>query len=273
MSEENSNTRNRPKRSDLFHVNPNDIIIEEGFNPRVDYGDLRALADSIIANGVKVPVRGFKKDGEFVLTDGHRRLKAVFLLLKDYPDAEILIPFIIDPSEKSAEQRIIDVMICNDGLKLNPLEEAEIVNRLVNFGMSDKDIAKRTAQTKVYVSNLKLLYSAPEKIKNRIREGMVSATLVLDVLRNSEDFSDAIDKIEGAVEFVGASGKDKVVKKDLQQSLGKQNSYSALKKCYKSVVKSDRVVKDDKVELFDFLEKIINGELSKEELESYLFED
>ena len=134
----------RPKRTDVFHLSPSDIKIEEGFNPRQDYGDMELLADSITQNGVKVPLKGFKKNGEYVLTDGHRRLKASMMVMEKYP--EILIPFIVDKSGNSEEQRIIDVMICNDGKNLNPLEEAEVINRLINFGLKEREISKRTGK-------------------------------------------------------------------------------------------------------------------------------
>ena len=156
------NTRGREKRRDMYLLPVTEIIVQEGFNPRTDYGDIASLAESILQNGVKNPLRGYKEGGNYILTDGHRRLMAAKIVAKTNP--EILVPFVLDMSNKSAEQRIIDTMICNDGLKLNPLEEAEIINRLINFGMNEKEICKRTSQTSTYVSNLKLLYNAPQKI-------------------------------------------------------------------------------------------------------------
>lgn len=262
----------KPKRKDLFLLTYDEIEIEKGFNPRVNYGDIDALAQSIIENGIKNPLRGFKnKNGKFVLTDGHRRLRATEIALQSQP--EILIPFIIDTSNKSMEQRVIDVMICNDGLKLNPLEESEIVRRLVNYGMSDADIVQKTGKTNVYISNLKLLNSAPQRIKNLILQDVVSATLAMDVLRSTDSYEEAVEKIEGAVSMNKAEGKEKVVKRDIEKSLGKVNSYSEIKKCIKSALKTEKVVREEKRELYDFVQKIINGELNREQLNALFFED
>lgn len=262
----------KSKRKDLFLLAFNEIEVEKGFNPRINYGDIDALAQSIIENGIKNPLRGFKnKNGKYVLTDGHRRLKATEIALQTSP--EILIPFIIDTSNKSIEQRVIDVMVCNDGLKLNPLEEAEIVRRLVNYGMSDTDIANRTGKTPVYISNLKLLNSAPQKIKNLILQDTISSTLAMDLLRNTENYEEAVEKIENAVSIAHTEGKTKVMKRDLEKSQGKVNSYAEIKKCMKTAIKQNKPVREDKRELYNFVQQIINGELTKEQLNNLFFEE
>jgi len=263
----------KSKRKDQYLLAFDEIEVEKGFNPRIDYGDINALAQSIIENGIKVPLIGFKHrtSGKYVLTDGHRRLKATEIALQTSPD--ILIPFIIDNSNKSIEQRIIDVMVCNEGLKLNPLEEAEIIRRLVNYGMSDTDIANRTGKTPVYISNLKLLNSAPQKIKNLILQDTISSTLAMDLLRNTENYEEAVEKIENAVSIAHTEGKTKVMKRDLEKSLGKVNSYAEIKKCMKMAIKQNKPVREDKRELYNFVQQIINGELTKEQLNNLFFEE
>lgn len=272
---ENENTRSRAKRKDIFYVPIAEIEIEVGFNPRTNFGDINALAKSIEENGVKNALRGFKdKNGKYIVTDGERRFRAASIVAEKSP--EILIPFIIDISNKSAEQRIIDTIICNDGLKFNPLEEAEVVNRLINYGMSEHDIAKRTGLSGAYVSNLKLLYNAPQKLKNLIAENVVSSTLAMQVLRNAPSYDEAVEIIEKGLVFNNSADggeKKKLVKRDLEKSQGKINSYSEVKKCVKTALKTNKVVKQEKIELFVFVQQIINGELSKEQFNEIFFED
>lgn len=263
----------KPKRKDVLQLPLYMIEVEEGFNPRKDYGDIDSLAKSIAENGMKNPMRGYKlPEGKYLLTDGHRRLRASQQNQDKNPDVEILVPFIIDKDEKSPEQRVIDVLVCNDGKKLNPIEEAEVINRLVNFGMSEKDIAKKTGLTTVYISNLKLLYNAPTKVKNHITSNMVSATLAMAVLRDTKNYDEAVKTIEKGVEYAKSKGKKKVVKRDLDKAQGKVNSYSALGKCFKAANKEERVVRKDKQELYEFSHKILNGELTREQLEEMFFE-
>jgi len=267
-----TNTKKRPKRTDVLHLSPNDIEVEEGFNPRQDYGDIKKLAQQIRENnGIISPLTGFKEnDGKYILSEGHRRLKASKILMRENP--EILIPFIVDKSGKNPEQRIINSLICNEGLKLNPLEEAEVIHRLVNFGLSDKDIARKTGQTGVYISNLKLLYAAPQKIKNLILKNQVSSTLAMEVLREHKDYYKAVEVIENAVIYAKKNGKTKVVKRDLDLSNGKVNSYSYMRKCFKVCSREERVIRKDKKEIYSFAQKILNGEYTKDELEDYFYE-
>jgi len=179
-----------------------DIQVEEGFNPRQDFGDIDELARDISVNGVLVPLHGFIKKGDtkYTLTDGHRRFMAAQIVQKNNPDIELRIPLIAH-KVMSEEQRLFNVLSFNGGKNLNPLEESDVVNRLINFGMNDKEIIKRTGMTSVYISNLKLLYSCPQKIKNLISSSVVTATLAMDVLRNSKSFEEAVEIIEKGVSF------------------------------------------------------------------------
>lgn len=271
MAEAENKKRTPRKDYHLFTID--DIQVEEGFNPRHDYGDIEELARDIAQNGILVPVRGFKRKGEdkYILTDGHRRLRAAEIVQKKFPDIELRIPLIAHKII-TEEQRLFNVLSFNSGLHLNPLEESEIINRLVKFGLSDKDIVKRTGMTGTYVSNLKLLFESPQQLKNHIISNTVSATLAMQVLRNTDNYEEAVKLIEDGVSFAKEKGKSKVMKKDLEQSQGKVNSYSALGKCFKVGLTKDRVVREDRKELYDFSQKILNGEFTKDDLEKYFYE-
>lgn len=69
------------KKNDLLKVDPRNIVIEEGFNEREEYGDIEGLCQSIIEVGQLEAVKGYKMRGEekYVLTDGHRRFRAIMM--------------------------------------------------------------------------------------------------------------------------------------------------------------------------------------------------
>lgn len=274
--EKETTTDGRPPRKDVFFLTLDQISIQEGFNVRQDYGDLKELADSIEANGVRVPIRGYKKDGIYWLTDGHRRYKASQLLAEK--GIEIRIPFLADGKDSSQEQRVIDMIICNDGKKLNPVEVADAVNRLLNFGFSESEVHVKTGFSKVYISNLKLLNSAPKKIKNLITENIVKATLAMKILREEKDFDKALQVIENAIESASThkggdgSGKVKITDKSVQKSKGVVNSYSELKKTFKQAEKKGLVPRQDKLDLFTFAKSINDGEFSLKSFMSELYE-
>ncbi len=102
MAEENEDyTYVKPKKKDVYSISPDNIIVEKGFNPREDYGDMDHLIKSIRENGVLVPLRGYKERGtnNYIITDGHRRLRASKEVVKEFPD--MTVPFIIDHYAKT----------------------------------------------------------------------------------------------------------------------------------------------------------------------------
>lgn len=270
MSNEKT-TYSKPPRKDVFFLNVSELNTMPDFNIRQDYGDLNSLAKSIESNGVRVPLRGHKKGEYYIITDGHRRFEAAKILLKK--GIEIRLPFINEGRECSDEQRVIDMLICNDGKRLNPVEESEAIKRLANFGYSDSEISEKTGFSKIYIYNLKTLQSAPKKLKDMIINNLVSATLAMKVLREEKDFNKAVETIEGAIiSNSSKEGSKKITEKDLRKQNGSNNSYSALKKAFKKGIKKHLVVRQDKVDLYNFIENLNNGAYTTENLLSELFE-
>jgi len=252
------------KRSDVLHVDPRTIIVEEGFNVRVDYGDIAALSVSIAENGVRVPLRGYKKGDGYVLTDGHRRYKAIMLLVEQ--GTEIRVPLLTEKNP-SMEQRIIDMYICNDGKKLTPLEEAEIVTRLQNLGLTSKEVATKLGCTEAHVCNMRAISDLPTKLKNRIKVNEISSTLVLSVVRQNKELT--IDQITAKVEDIldkaKTSGK-KVTKSVVDAELKKINSLAELKSVLKNTGEAMCTNKD----LFAFALAIAENQITADEIKEML---
>lgn len=253
------------KRSDVLNIDPRNIEVMEGFNVRKDYGDIDALADSIRANGVIVPLRGFKEGEKFIITDGHRRLAACMKLVEE--GVTMRVPFVSGGKGYNEERRIIDMIISNDGKNLNPVEEAEAITRLSNLGLTDKEISQKTGRNIVTISGLKSIASAPTKVKRMIESGQIAATEVLQIVRKEKDASKVVEVIERAVESAKASGKKKATAKDLKKASGKHSSVSDLKKLIK--VYGEVPVRDAKS--LEFALAVLNGDISYEEMEARFF--
>ena len=71
--------RMQKTKSEILWISPKELQVEEGFNVRYDYGNIEELSNSIVENGVKVPLRVYEKkdSGEKVIIDGHRRFNAI----------------------------------------------------------------------------------------------------------------------------------------------------------------------------------------------------
>jgi ParB/RepB/Spo0J family partition protein len=248
------------KRSDVLHIDPRTIVVEDGFNVRADYGDIDALAKSILENGVRVPLRGYKKGETYVLTDGHRRYKAIMTLVEE--GTEIRVPFLTEKNP-SMEQRIIDMYICNDGKKLTPLEEADIVTRLQNLGMTSKEVATKLGCTEAHICNMRAISDLPTKLKNRIKGNEISSTLVLSVVRGNKELTieQITTKVEQILDKAKGTGK-KVTKKDIDTEMEKVNSFTILK----SVLRNTGEAMCGKKELYAFAEALIANQLTESDI-------
>lgn len=187
---------NKTKRSDIFFIDPSLLRIEPDFNTRIDYGDIDELKRSIIENGVRVPLRGYKDGDNYFITDGHRRFKAVSLAIEDGADIA-RVPFISE-KKKSVEERCFDILLLNDGKALTPLELGDTYRRLQSYGYSFTEIANRIGKTVRHVSDMIGVASSSKDVKDFIREGYISATLVADIKSKVKDQTKAEDIIKTA---------------------------------------------------------------------------
>jgi len=189
----------------IYRIAPADIVIEDGFNCRQDYGDIKELANSIVESGLKNPLRGYLKDGKFVVIDGHRRLKAINYAIKNGNDFKAVD--CINDGKSNEETRLFDQLTCNSGKAFTPIEQSEVINRLSNLGWKQKDIAKKLGKTQAFVSQSLKIHSLPQKAKSLIHEGVMAVSFALQILNDcngdEKTFSDKLDEVKNHFEETG----------------------------------------------------------------------
>jgi ParB/RepB/Spo0J family partition protein len=151
---------------------------ESPFNQRRNFGDLRALADTIEAKGVLQPltVRAGKKSEHYEVVFGHRRLRAAAMAGKKE------VPVIVrDMSDKTAaEVQLIENLQRED---VHPMDEAEGFDALIKAGHSVEELAARIGKSIGHVyGRLKLLALVPEARKAFLAS-KVPATIALAIAR------------------------------------------------------------------------------------------
>lgn len=203
---------NKTQKKDILMVDPRLLRIEEGFNTRIDYGEIEELVNSIIENGVKVPLRGYKDGEYYVINDGHRRLRATMIAIENGNEVA-RVPFITE-HKKTMEERILDILITNDGKPLTPLELGETYKRLINFGYNFSDIAKRVGKTVKHVSDMVLVAESSRDVKALISDGQISATLVAEIKSKVKDVDASEEIIKKASENKQGG---KITKKDIAE--------------------------------------------------------
>jgi len=212
----------------IYRINPSDIVIEDGFNCRQDYGDIKELANSIVESGLKNPLRGYIKDGKFVVIDGHRRLKAINYAIERGDDFKAVD--CVNDGKSTEESRLFDQLTCNSGKAFTPIEQSEVINRLSNLGWKQKDIANKLGKTQAFVSQSLKIHSLPQKAKSLIHEGVMAVSFALQILNDcngdEKTFSDKLDEVKNRFEETGqkvTNKKSGIISKEEVEVISKES--------------------------------------------------
>lgn len=266
----------RPPRNSVFILNADQLEVSKDksgikLNERIDFDDIDDFADEIYAYGkVEEPLKGYRKDGKFYITNGERRWKAV-KIIKTKHGVDFPLQFISDSKDVTDIDRLfLQITVNNSGKKFNPVEKAAVISRLLAEGVSEKEIREKLRYSGVYFCNLKKLNDAPQEAKDLIMSNVISATLAMDVFRKVKDFDEAMEMLKNGVAHAKIQGKAKPTLTNVLGAQNKSNSFSAIRKAVKASKK--RIVREDKQELFTFLQAVIAGEISLEKLLEDLYE-
>jgi ParB family chromosome partitioning protein len=138
------------------------------YQPRVDFGRLEGLVDSIRENGIVQPVIVRQEEDGYQLIAGERRWRAAQIAGVEK------IPAIV---RKISDDRLLQIALIENiqRKELNPIEEARAYEVLLtDLNLSHADVAKRVGRDRSSVSNSLRLLKLHDKIQARIREGTVS---------------------------------------------------------------------------------------------------
>lgn len=250
------------KRSDIFHVRLNAVMIEDGFNPREDYGNLDELAQSLAAEGQKCPgeVRLGENGDTVVLIDGHRRFEAIKLANSKYGAEIRTFACVKEARGTNAETRLLSTLVTNSGKPLTPLEEASCYKRLIAYGMDKKEIARRTGKKATYINKLLDVLASTPELREALSNNKISLSAAIELAREPENKQRS----------VLARNERKVKVSDVQKSSGKVYTVSTKKiRSFLEEIEAHATnktkAKVEKVSLIATGIKIALGELTVEE--------
>lgn len=210
------------KRADAMKARLEDLHEEPGFNLRVEGDELEesidALAEFIFAGG-QIPaleVRPRAEGGMWVV-DGHRRRRAYLKLdqagrlprapSKENPEVMEAWVSIVAFDGNDAD-RVARVITSQEGKKLSALELADGYKRLLAFGWTLDQIAKKVGKTRQHVEQVMTLGNANTDVQLLVASGQVSATTAVQVVRQHGE--DAGKVLGGELQKAHATGKKKV---------------------------------------------------------------
>jgi ParB family chromosome partitioning protein len=141
------------------------------YQPRRQMAELplAELADSIREHGIIQPIVVARRGDKLEIIAGERRWRAASLAgLKTVP-----IVFRDATDEKRLELALVENLQRED---LNPMEAAEAYWRLrEEFHLSQEQIAKRLGRDRTTVANTMRLSKLPNPVKEKVRDGSLSA--------------------------------------------------------------------------------------------------
>lgn len=260
-------------KDNYLMVSPSLIVADEKVNPRLEYGDIEELMNSILENGIRNPLKGYKKGDKIILKDGHRRMRAVNLAISKGNKIE-RVPVIIEQQSLNEEERTLEFLIYNDGKPLTMLEQSEVIKRLLNFGWKVTDVVKKTGKARGYIDNLIMLTKTTMKVQLFIKEGKISAHAVIQIMQAVKgDVDKTTKEVETAIKTAGEGGKEKATSKHVTTQKVKTKSYGKFYKWAEEIADKIAGRKDILKEREDVLNKLLisfeNGQSSTQFAETY----
>ena len=269
---------NKEKKTDLLKIDPRAIDVQEGFNARTDYGDIESLCNSIIENGVEVPMKVYRnpeQKGRYILVDGHRRYRATMMAIQSGVDIAY-VPARLAERTSNQESRLFDMIITNDGKPLSTYEQGVVYNRLLEYGYNQSEVAKKVGKSAALVGNAIRLATAPKVIQDYITQDMISPSLAIQILRDTPNDVDQIRAIRTAVKSAeektngDTTKKLRVTAKDIQTPK-KPNTLSLMQEVLEEFEPTNQTQQNKLGILSDFV-SLVKSKAPKEEIFSLLSE-
>lgn len=118
-------------------IDPKDIKVMDGFNQRIDFGDIDELAAQIKGQGLLeaisvVPFKDDEGNEKYLLINGERRYRAIMKLLNDGVDVGLIKANLLE-SSLSDDDLYVQQLMRNEGKKFNDVELGLVCRRLLEI--------------------------------------------------------------------------------------------------------------------------------------------
>ena len=189
------------------HV-PLDQVRDNPHQPRLDIGDVNALAETILQHGLRqLPEARLIVDGTqpsyssytyaqdqtwyleedemavVQLASGHRRVEAVRQLNLDdtvtdgdLRDVGLTPGYVPVDLQRLSGEEMLDLLTIENAQRegLSPIEEARLIGEMVDAGRAAPEIAERFGKSPSWISNRKRLTQLPTYVQEHVHDGKIS---------------------------------------------------------------------------------------------------
>lgn len=205
-------------RSDIHRIDPRLLKIKDNWNCRDEQSaetkaHIEMLALSIAEIGVQEPVTVYWEDNTAWISDGHCRLWATMLAIKNGADIKT-IPAKSEQRYANEADRLFSQIIRNAGKPFSQMEQAKVYKRLLDMGWQQQDIARKAGLSPARISQVLDLLALPELIKQMVTNGEVSASMAVNTVAVHNP-QKAVQVLQDAVAIAKEAGKAKAMPKHL----------------------------------------------------------
>lgn len=170
----------------VFNIDPRKIDVMDGFNKRVDFGDIDELAAQIKEQGLleAITVVPYKKDADseerYLLVNGERRYRALMKLIADGEDVGMVRANFLDVDKDNITDAdlYIQQYMRNEGKKFNDVEFGQVCKVLKDSGLSNSEIAKKLGKNPGVITYALQSLDYDPRIREMIEKGEIGGTEV-----------------------------------------------------------------------------------------------
>lgn len=206
---------NKTTKTDFYKIDPRNIVVSEGFNSRVDFGDIEELAESIKAsNGpIKaisvIPFKDENGEEKYRLVDGERRYRATMLLISQgYDIPRVKAEFV--PKNATEEELLLNQIRSNEGKPFNEYELGLAYNKFSEMGLSHKEIAEKLGVARWKVDCFLAHLNRDERVQELMKQGKITGVDVRRIYQASKNDDAAVKEILKLNDRAEKTGKSKI---------------------------------------------------------------
>jgi ParB-like nuclease domain len=197
-------------------VNPYDLHIEQGHNPRnFDTDVMRervaGYAQSIATRGVRQPLDVYAKNNTLYINGGETRWRATLHAINFLNVPVEGVPVILSQGENEAERKI-NMWLGNDVNRFEPMAEATLFRSYVDLGGDLRVFCRRIGRPVGYANDRIRLLEMPDWLQVKVTDGVVSPRTAMEEiwLPSGESESKARQMLGASVKRANAEGVNTV---------------------------------------------------------------
>jgi ParB-like chromosome segregation protein Spo0J len=190
--------RNHPavtQKNNVLRVDVRELHVEDGFNLRdmtteANQRFLDELTENIREFGVLEALEVRVVGDKIFVVNGHTRRLAA-LRISEEDNVTFTVPITPEPTlpggkALSPDERLARQMSHNKHNPNTPLEIAEGIRKLKNYGWDEEKIQRRFGKSLSWVNDHLLLDGAPQQIKNAVNNEKLAYTTAADIMRRDD---------------------------------------------------------------------------------------